>query len=842
MPEQDDEPGLVPEPSEPEPIDLGDVDDPDFNKPLPQPGDGSRWGDPDPPGTGSKNETWQEGQPAPDPPAAPERDDEPGLVPEQDDEPGLVPEPSEPEPIDLGDVDDPDFNKPLPQPGDGSRWGDPDPPGTGSKNETWQEGQPAAATPPGANTPDVPSAPQAPLAPDPRHPETPRMPEPRHPETPRMPEPRHPETPRMPEPTRPSLGGPRRAAPSAPEKGVVNRNDAPSSRRPNDRPSLNHSQPVAEPKTSGKKPQSVRSGLSAAEQRAGRTDAEIIKRLEQATGKQGLAALKLEAGLGPQDTKIGPPRLDQTSPGIVDAITLEAPFIERGILPPLHVGTAAGKRKLDALEAGLAEHNPLAENTARSIARRIDLRQDKVGPGGSFEYNYNEGELAKIGDALDLTPRERQRLADIVRQLYPKDRPTTMDDSGRLGSAQQLAAQESRDKLEVVLNSGSSIGSIVAGFVGMAGGSAKDMAAAAQMVHLLEAGAAQTGSASDAAKAGVQPSRGGVIGSVGKTPMSVVGKPSTAEPVKPRGADNQKQATPAAGTTSDPSQGDAETKSLGKVDDPNVKVPVIGGGANTNDLGKVDDPNVKVPVIGGGANTNDLPGNVSRIEPQPQPHQEVQLDLEGTHDAPPSATRPDRITASGNRGKAPSPPNPARRPPSPSQRDATPPPPNPRPPLPPTPANSPLTGSRRMESRATYIHDRYAEAVIGGPVNKKVFAFYERSAGERGRVLGSREADHWDNSTGTLYEFNSGPWSEMTQSDLKNLMNRKLDQVGKDIDLRAGGAVDGTEVRAVVWYGVEPLPTTGEGRKLREALVNAGIDYVVVPLPANLRHLHPPVR
>ncbi|MDA6565842.1 hypothetical protein OSK93_24415, partial [Escherichia coli] len=76
----------------------------------------------------------------------------------------------------------------------------------------------------------------------------------------------------------------------------------------------------------------------------------------------------------------------------------------------------------------------------------------------------------------------------------------------------------------------------------------------------------------------------------------------------------------------------------------------------------------------------------------------------------------------------------------------------------------------------------------------------ERSAGERGRVLGSREADHWDNSTGTLYEFNSGPWSEMTQSDLKNLMNRKLDQVGKDIDLRAGGAVDGTEVRAVVWY------------------------------------------
>ncbi|WP_438646541.1 hypothetical protein, partial [Rhodococcus opacus] len=73
MPEQDDEPGLVPEPSEPEPIDLGDVDDPDFNKPLPQPGDGSRWGDPDPPGTGSKNETWQEGQPAPDPPAAPER-------------------------------------------------------------------------------------------------------------------------------------------------------------------------------------------------------------------------------------------------------------------------------------------------------------------------------------------------------------------------------------------------------------------------------------------------------------------------------------------------------------------------------------------------------------------------------------------------------------------------------------------------------------------------------------------------------------------------------------------------------------------------------------------------
>ncbi len=60
----------------------------------------------------------------------------------------------------------------------------------------------------------------------------------------------------------------------------------------------------------------------------------------------------------------------------------------------------------------------------------------------------------------------------------------------------------------------------------------------------------------------------------------------------------------------------------------------------------------------------------------------------------------------------------------------------------------------------------------------------------------------------------------MTQEQL----SRKLDQVGSDFALLKTNP----QVKRIVWFGMEPLPTTALGSQLREALQKAGIEYWVV--------------
>ncbi|MCP9274013.1 hypothetical protein [Mycolicibacterium arenosum] len=129
--------------------------------------------------------------------------------------------------------------------------------------------------------------------------------------------------------------------------------------------------------------------------------------------------------------------------------------------------------------------------------------------------------------------------------------------------------------------------------------------------------------------------------------------------------------------------------------------------------------------------------------------------------------------------------------------------------------NAPTT----QEARATWIHDRYGESVVGGPLTAKTFELVP------GSKLDARIADHYNAQTGTLYEFNTTPWNTGVP-DLKAKVDFKIAQVSKDFQLRAEGTVQN-----VVWCGTEPLPTTGEGGRLRQALINANIRYRVVPLP-----------
>jgi RHS repeat-associated protein len=146
------------------------------------------------------------------------------------------------------------------------------------------------------------------------------------------------------------------------------------------------------------------------------------------------------------------------------------------------------------------------------------------------------------------------------------------------------------------------------------------------------------------------------------------------------------------------------------------------------------------------------------------------------------------------------------------------------------PADSAARAPATVEARATYIHDRFGESIVG-KLKPKTFATSDSPG-----ALGTRVADHFDASTGTLYEFNTTPWSELTEKNPSQIV-RKIEQVGKDFQLRQTG-----EIKQAIWYGTEELPQTGPAAGLRKALMDAKIEYRVVPLPPELAQLRPPVR
>jgi len=116
---------------------------------------------------------------------------------------------------------------------------------------------------------------------------------------------------------------------------------------------------------------------------------------------------------------------------------------------------------------------------------------------------------------------------------------------------------------------------------------------------------------------------------------------------------------------------------------------------------------------------------------------------------------------------------------------------------------------------AKAVHDSYLNKVRPG-ARERVF----ETPWSSGKGLGSRKFDDFDFMTGTGFEANTTPWSTMTQEQL----SRKLDQVGSDFALLKTNP----DVKRIVWFGTEPLPTTGLGGQLREALQKAGIPYWVV--------------
>jgi hypothetical protein len=114
-----------------------------------------------------------------------------------------------------------------------------------------------------------------------------------------------------------------------------------------------------------------------------------------------------------------------------------------------------------------------------------------------------------------------------------------------------------------------------------------------------------------------------------------------------------------------------------------------------------------------------------------------------------------------------------------------------------------------------FLHDEYVSWVRPG-AREVVF----ETPWSASRGLGTRRFDDFDIRTLTGFEGNTTPWSQMTQAQL----SRKLDQVAGDMVLLETNP----GVQRIVWFGTEPLPTTGLGAQLAEALRRVGIPYWVV--------------
>ena len=120
------------------------------------------------------------------------------------------------------------------------------------------------------------------------------------------------------------------------------------------------------------------------------------------------------------------------------------------------------------------------------------------------------------------------------------------------------------------------------------------------------------------------------------------------------------------------------------------------------------------------------------------------------------------------------------------------------------------------KEHATFLHDEYARWVLGSNAKQRTF----KTPWSADRGLGTRRFDGFDRATGTYFEANTTPWSQMTQEQL----SRKLNQVGSDWTLMQTNR----SVNRVVWFGTEELPASGLGAQLRQALEKAEIPYRVV--------------
>ena len=131
-------------------------------------------------------------------------------------------------------------------------------------------------------------------------------------------------------------------------------------------------------------------------------------------------------------------------------------------------------------------------------------------------------------------------------------------------------------------------------------------------------------------------------------------------------------------------------------------------------------------------------------------------------------------------------------------------------------------------------HDRYLRWVRPGAKGRAVKMPW---SGDRGGS-GNRVLDDYDESTATGFEANTR-WSKVPADDLWSEVSRKMKEAADDFTILVDGLKtikNSDPINRIVWFGPEPLPTSGPFAELAEffaKMKRAGIplEYQVVPGP-----------
>ena len=213
---------------------------------------------------------------------------------------------------------------------------------------------------------------------------------------------------------------------------------------------------------------------------------------------------------------------------------------------------SSGTRLLDTLEKGLKSGDLNSQKAAAAIGSYIfDQRH---GRNDTYNVYGKPKELNDVAKHLGLNDSEKNRLSDIVRTMYPKDRPLTASGEARqYGSERFIKAdvqeRERLDKLNAVTKAGTTFGSLLAAYVQASGGSAAQVKGAAKLGDTVQGGASvvsglskDQGKVTDAAKSSAPP-RDTRSSTAATSSSGAGGKPGGAPPTTPPPAHDTKKAS-----------------------------------------------------------------------------------------------------------------------------------------------------------------------------------------------------------------------------------------------------------------------------------------------------------
>jgi hypothetical protein len=170
---------------------------------------------------------------------------------------------------------------------------------------------------------------------------------------------------------------------------------------------------------------------------------------------------------------------DKSNAALITAQVLQ----ERQNAPPAPVDQA-GETFYAALQKGLAASSPDAIKAAGLLASAFSSVD--YGSKGDRQVSIRVTAAHQAAARAGISAEVMDRILKLIGPFMPRSDPLAMDYAGRVGTRQNLAERELADRLAVVTNPQSTLGSLMVSWVTVAGGTAADMQAASNLGTAVE--------------------------------------------------------------------------------------------------------------------------------------------------------------------------------------------------------------------------------------------------------------------------------------------------------------------------------------------------------------------